>query len=168
MITVTSGAAKTRSGGPHVPVPGLRYSHEPSDSLCRPGRKPYCQNSTKWNGKICLLTTDNHGKVTGIYGGGALWVSEDGMKFNPAWTQLGYDRIPAYYKEYDAQKVRRVYGRAAKLERPKVLMIDNQPAYLYAPSGWAVHGGSRTVSYVLRINLPDDAGPVPSTAKGRE
>jgi hypothetical protein len=82
------------------------------------------------------------------------------MRFNPDWTQLGYDRIPAYYKEYDPKRGRQVYGDAAKLERPKVLMIGNQPAYLYAPSGWAVHGGERTACYVLRINLPDDAGPV--------
>jgi hypothetical protein len=117
----------------------------------------------EWDGKICLLTTDNLGQVTGVRGGGALWVSEDGMKFDPAWTQLGYDRIPAYYKNYDPNKGRRVYGGDPKLERPKVLMISGRPAYLYAPSGWAVHGGERTACYVLRIKLPEDAGPIPSS-----
>lgn len=116
-----------------------------------------------WNGKICLLTTDNHGQVTGIRGGGALWVSSDGVSFNPNWTQLGYDRIPAYFKNYDPKKVRRIYGQDPKLERPKVLMIQDRPAYLYAPSGWAVHGGNRTACYVLRINLPDNASPLPNS-----
>ena len=110
-----------------------------------------------WDGKVCLLTTDNHGQVTGIRGGGALWVSSDGVSFNPKWTQVGYYRIPAYLKNYDPKKVRRIYGQDPKLERPKILMIQGRPAYLYAPSGWAVHGGNRTACYVLRINLPENA-----------
>ena len=115
----------------------------------------------QWDGKICLLTTDNHGQVTGIRGGGALWVSEDGLKFSTDWRQVGYDRIPAYFQDYDTAKVQRIYGGDPKLERPKVLMLNDRPAYLYAPSGWAVHGGERTACYVLRINLPSGAGPVP-------
>jgi hypothetical protein len=103
----------------------------------------------EWRAKICLLTTDNHSQVTGIRGGGALWVSGDGLKFNPDWTQLGYARIPAYFKGYDPRKTKRVYGRGPKLERSKVLLIDDQPAYLYAPSGWAVHGGPRPADRVL-------------------
>jgi hypothetical protein len=115
----------------------------------------------EWNGKICLLTTDNHGKVTGIRGGGALWVSDDGKKFDPKFVQLGYDLIPHYFKAYDATKVRKVYGPDPKLERPKVLVIDGKPAYLFGTSGWTVHGGARTADYVLRINLPAGAGPLP-------
>jgi hypothetical protein len=118
----------------------------------------------QWDGKVCLLTTDNHGQVTGIRGGGALWVSGDGLKFNPGWTQLGYDRIPAYFHGYDAGKVKRVYGHDPKLERPKVLMLNGRPAYLYAPSGWAVHGGPRTACYVLRIDLPSKAVPIPRSS----
>lgn len=44
-------------------------------------------------GKVCLFTTDNHGKITGIRGGGALWVSDDGIQFKPEWTQVGFDLI---------------------------------------------------------------------------
>jgi hypothetical protein len=43
----------------------------------------------QWRGKICLLTTDNHGQVTGIRGGGALWVSEDGLKFQSRLDAAG-------------------------------------------------------------------------------
>jgi len=41
------------------------------------------------------------------------------------------------------------------LERPKVLMIDGVPSYLYGPSGWNIFGGARTVSHVLKINLKE-------------
>ena len=112
-----------------------------------------------WEGKVCLLTTDNHGKVTGVRGGGALWVSDDGVHFNPEWTQLGFDLIPRYYAGYEPDRVKRVYGGDPKFERPKVLCLDGKPAWLYAPSGWNVTGGRRTVSHVLRINLQPGDGP---------
>ncbi len=99
----------------------------------------------EWNGNICLLTTDNHGDVTGVRGGGALWVSEDGVSFNPRWRQLGFDTIPAYFPGYDPLRATRVYGGDPKFERPRILTIDGKPAYLYAPSGWNVLGGKRTV-----------------------
>jgi hypothetical protein len=114
----------------------------------------------EWKGKICLLTTDNHGDVTGVHGGGALWVSEDGVSFNPQWTQLGFDTIPAYLPGYDPLHATRVYGGYPKFERPKILTIDGKPAYLYASSGWNVLGGKRTVSYVLRIDLRPEDGPI--------
>jgi len=99
-----------------------------------------------WQGKVCLISTDNHGSVTGIRGGGALWVSDDGLKFNPAWTQVAYDRIPAYYRDTIRSAWRKIYGADPKLERPKLLLEAGQPAWLYAPSGWNVTGGERTAS----------------------
>ena len=48
-----------------------------------------------------------------------------------------------------------------KIERPKVLVIDGRPAYLFGTSGWTVHGGPRTADYVLKIDLPAGAGPLP-------
>lgn len=107
----------------------------------------------EWDEKICLLTTDNHGHITGVTGGGALWVSDDGIRFKPEWTQLGYQTIAHYYSAYDPQRVTKVYGTAGKFERPKVLCIENRPAWLYAPSGWNVTGGKRTVCHVLKIDL---------------
>ena len=102
---------------------------------------------------IYLLTTDNHGNNTGIKGGGTLWKSKDGITFDLKDARLGYDRIPAYYTAYDPTKVVKIYGPDPKLERPKVLMIDGQPAYLYAPGGWNIFSGDRTVCHVLKINL---------------
>jgi len=105
-----------------------------------------------WKDKLCLLTTDNHGLVTGIRGGGALWVSKDGKTCDPALVQVGFDKIWRYYPNYDSKKATKIYG-AAKLERPKVLMIDGKPAYLYGASGWEITGLPRTVNYVFKINL---------------
>ena len=113
-----------------------------------------------WDGKVCLLTTDNHGAVTGVRGGGALWVSDDGMHFNPEWTQLGFELIPRYFAGYDPARVKKVYGGDPKFERPKVLCLDGKPAWLYAPSGWNVTGGQRTVNHVLKINLRPGDGPL--------
>jgi hypothetical protein len=113
-----------------------------------------------WEGKVCLLTTDNHGKVTGVRGGGALWVSDDGVHFKPEWTQLGFDLIPRYYAGYNPARVKKIYGGDPKFERPKVLCLEGRPAWLYAPSGWNVTGGQRTVSHMLRINLQPGDGPL--------
>jgi lysophospholipase L1-like esterase len=114
-----------------------------------------------WRGKICLISTDNHGGVTGVRGGGALWVSNDGLRFEPAWTQCAYERIPAYFRGYDPAKARRIYGPDPKLERPKLLMERGAPAWLYAPSGWNVTGGARTVIHALKVNLKPGDGPLP-------
>lgn len=115
----------------------------------------------QWNGKVCLLTTDNHGAVTGVRGAGALWVSEDGIHFKPAWTQLGFDLIPRYIAGYDPSRVKKVYGGEPKFERPKVLCLNGRPAWLYAPSGWNVTGTDRTVVHVLRVDLNPGDGPLP-------
>ncbi|MBN2570478.1 MAG: hypothetical protein JXB42_13710 [Deltaproteobacteria bacterium] len=114
-----------------------------------------------WNDKLCLLTTDNHGLVTGIRGGGALWISEDGKTCDSALTQVGYDQLWRYYPHYDPKKITKVYGSQVKIERPKILMINGKPAYLYGASGWEMTGHTRTVNYVLKINLPENASPLP-------
>ncbi|MBK8978864.1 MAG: glycoside hydrolase N-terminal domain-containing protein [Planctomycetes bacterium] len=112
-----------------------------------------------WDGKVCLLTTDNHGQVTGVRGGGALWMSDDGIRFELADVRLGYERIPRYLPAYDPARTARIYGADPKLERPKVMVEDGRPTWLYATSGFAVHGGPRTASYALRIDLPPGCGP---------
>lgn len=120
----------------------------------------------KWDGKVCLLTTDNHGKVTGVRGGGALWVSNDGIHFKPEWTQLGFDLIPRYHAGFDPDRVKRIYGSAVKFERPKVLCLEGRPAWFYAPSGCNVTGGQRAVNHVLRIDLQPGDGPLSGLAAG--
>jgi hypothetical protein len=104
---------------------------------------------------VYLLTTDNHGHNTGIRGGGTLWKSKDGITFDLKEATVGYNILSSYYKDYDPKKVVKIYGGDPKLERPKILMIDDKPAYLYGPGGWNFFGGERTASHVLKINLED-------------
>lgn len=98
------------------------------------------------DGKIALLTTDNHGLIE--KGGGILWESEDGIHFS--LKEQGYLPLAKYIPEHDMGKARKIYGGMVKLERPQLLMIKGKPAYLYAPSGYNIYGGESTVSYLLK------------------
>jgi hypothetical protein len=98
------------------------------------------------DGKICLLTTDNHGLIE--KGGGILWKSEDGIHFTE--KEQGFLPLSEYVPELDPGKATRIYGGMIKLERPQVLLLGGKPAYLYAPSGYNIYGGESTVSYVLK------------------
>jgi hypothetical protein len=100
-----------------------------------------------WKGRIRLLTTDNHGLLR--KGGGILWSSDDGLNFPD--REKGFHLVRDYLPEDYPAKPRRYYGRQGKFERPQVLMIDGQPAYLYLPSGTQFDGLSGTTSYVLRF-----------------
>ena len=84
-------------------------------------------------------------------GGGTLWKSKDGIRFKLEDATVGYELLSTYYKKYDPAKVIKIYGGDSKLERPKILMIDGKPAYLYGPSGWNFFGKDRTVGHVLKI-----------------
>jgi len=103
-----------------------------------------------YNGKFALLTTDNHGMIES--GGGILWTSNDGITFDS--FEKGFHRINAYTK-VDMNKVAVHYGpksrKYVKFERPQVLMIEDKPTYLYAPSGNNIYGGPATVSYILKF-----------------
>lgn len=98
------------------------------------------------DGKICLLTTDNHGLIE--KGGGILWKSDDGIHFDE--KEQGYFPFSKYIPKENVQKAKQIYGPMIKLERPQVLMLDEKPAYLYAPSGYNIYGVERTFSYVLK------------------
>ncbi|NPA35564.1 MAG: hypothetical protein GXO47_01825 [Chlorobi bacterium] len=117
----------------------------------------YLEDATTftWNNRYYLITTDNFGTVTGVAGGGILWSSTDWRKFRVEDTELAYNILPYYYTDYCRSKATPIYGPKAKFERPKVLMLDGKPAYLFAPSGWNVKGGDRTVCNILKIDLPE-------------
>jgi len=101
-----------------------------------------------YKGNIALLTTDNHGIIE--EGGGILWTSEDGIHFNK--MEQGFKRINEYV-EIDLSEAAVHYGpgkgKYAKFERPQLLIIEGEPAYMYAPSGTNIYGGDCTISYVL-------------------
>lgn len=98
--------------------------------------------------KVYLLTTDNHGILK--RGGGLLWESQDGVRFENQPVP-GFGLLKDYIPAKERSLARTHYGRGGKFERPQVLMIGEEPAYLYLASGTNIEGGSGTVSYVLRV-----------------
>jgi hypothetical protein len=99
------------------------------------------------NKKFCLLTTDNHGQIE--KGGGILWKSDDGIHFYE--KEQGFYPVGKYLnKEKLKNAINHYAGNIIKFERPQVLLIDSQPAYLYAPSGYNLFGGNSTASYILK------------------
>ena len=98
--------------------------------------------------KICLLTTDNHGILE--KGGGLLWQSDDGLHFN--LTEQGFYPVEKYLGNKKLRKAKRHYGgETIKFERPQLLLIDKEPAYLYVTSGYHFFGKESTASYVMRF-----------------
>lgn len=101
------------------------------------------------DGKVRLLTTDNHGIIEP--GGGILWTSKDGIRF--AEYEKGMHRI-SNYVDTDPAVVTIHYGSTdqqyTKPERPQMLVVDGNPRYLYVSSGHNIYGGDCTISYVLK------------------
>lgn len=102
-----------------------------------------------WRDHICLLTTDNHGILE--RGGGLLWVSKDGLRFDQE-PLPGYHHLGRFYLgDKRPARIRHHYTSQTKFERPQLLMApDGEPEYLYCPSGSALDGSDGTNAYVLR------------------
>jgi len=101
-----------------------------------------------WNGKVCLLTTDNHGTIE--RGGGLLWESGDGINFSK--PSRGFYPLEHYAPRSRYPNRRRIYGgQEWKVERPQVLIQDGKPAWLYAPSGANFTGREFTDCHVFKI-----------------
>jgi len=106
-----------------------------------------------WHGKIRLLTTDNHGSITGVSGAGVLWTSEDGgLTFPRERAELGFHTLPTYLPQLASMPSRMVYGSQRKLERPKLLLdAQGEPEFLFATSGCALDGRPHTSVHLLRV-----------------
>ncbi|MFB9056118.1 glycoside hydrolase family protein [Mariniflexile ostreae] len=105
-----------------------------------------------WKNKVCLLTTDNYGILE--KGGGLLWVSDDGLKFNENPLSGFHNYQDFYLNGVFPENVNIRYGgKNVKFERPQLLMdANNEPEYLYCPSGVALDGSDGTNSYVLKYS----------------
>jgi hypothetical protein len=101
-----------------------------------------------WRDHVCLLTTDNHGILE--RGGGLLWCSDDGVAFEQP-PLAGFHHLgQRFYPDGVPDTARVRYTPQVKLERPGLLVIDGEPAWLYAPCGVALDGSDGTNCYVLR------------------
>lgn len=112
----------------------------------------YVEDATAFqqNGKIYLLTTDNFGKNSGIFGAGILWEMKDGY-FKRKNAKIGFGVLSDYtdlpkcttYCEND---------HSTKLERPGILMKNGKPEYLYGCTRADVLGSGKSQCYVFKIN----------------
>jgi hypothetical protein len=129
------------------------YRHHPKP-ITKTDRTIEDASAFVWNGKVCLVTTDNHGTVK--RGGGLLWQSEDGVAFGE--PVLAYDHFSEYVTQQQFPRTHSVRrGKPMpikgyiKIVRPQVLVEDGRPAWLYGPCGVARKGRDYTDFHVFRL-----------------
>ncbi|WP_256009429.1 glycoside hydrolase family protein [Desertivirga xinjiangensis] len=111
-----------------------------------------------WKKNYYLLTTDNLGGNTGIYGDIILWKSKTGLDFKLADAKIAMGNILDYWgSEVDHKKLEGTPGHfirdaTGKLERPAILFQNGKPAYFYSAADLNVNGGKVSESYVFKID----------------
>jgi len=105
-----------------------------------------------------LLTTDNLGGNTGIFGDLILWKSKTGLDFKLADAKIAMGNMFDYWgtaqdhKQLETKTQRFIRDHSGKLERPAILLINGKPSYLYAVGDVNINGGPVAESYVFKIN----------------
>jgi hypothetical protein len=74
----------------------------------------------------------------------------DGFAFEQAPLPGSHHLGQLYFPDGVPETARERYTPQVKLERPGLLVIDGEPAWLYAPCGVARDGSDGTNCYVLR------------------
>jgi hypothetical protein len=104
------------------------------------------------------LLSRNFGHIKGgSHGGGILWKSDDGfwfpkkdveLSFKPLAHYIGTEDLKNGTKYRPPEKVKDYSGR---LERPQILMVNGEPAYVYMATGISTREGYGSCSHVFRI-----------------
>lgn len=115
----------------------------------------YLEDATtfSWDGERYLLTTDNHGGNTGVFGAGILWKSDVKGEFGPfhlSNAKIGFKLLSDYTPIPPTSSY--CYGTVLKFERPAVLMRKGKPAYFYAPNTCNFLGTGRPGIFVFKNN----------------
>ncbi len=111
----------------------------------------------KSGGKYYMLTTDNLGSNTGIFGAIILWESTTGLDFKLKDAKIALGTLYDYWgnekqwKELLAKKPF-IHNKSGKMERPAVLLVNGKPKYFYAAGDININGGKSTEGYVFKIN----------------
>ncbi len=126
--------------GPYRKQPGrITDTYAPIEDACL----------FSYNDRVWMLSRDMNGKMGG---GGLLWVSEDGMRFDEAKAQLGFHHLDHYIGKERAAAMKVYRGvPEGHLERPQVLFVDGKPAYLYLASGLGFPAPYGSASHVFRM-----------------
>jgi hypothetical protein len=110
------------------------------------------------DGKYYLLTTDNLGGNTGVYGNLILWQSASGTAFKLKDARIAMGNILDYWGTAEDHKkllnnpAHYEHDPSGKLERPAVLFMNGKPAYFYSTAGLNITGGKMSETYVFKID----------------
>ena len=106
-----------------------------------------------YDDNVYMLSRDI-GASLGGKEGGLLWVSEDGINFPKEKTRRAFESLETYLDE-GALDGAAVYRGSEKgqLERPQILLIDGEPAYLYLATGLSPEEGFGSCSHVFKLNI---------------
>jgi len=115
----------------------------------------------KTGNKYYLITTDNYGTNTGVFGDLILWKSDTGLDFKlanakiAAGTLLDYWGTAEEHKKLLSTPGHFEHHPSGKLERPAVLLINDNPHYLYAAGCLNLSNRSVSENYVFKIDWED-------------
>ncbi len=145
-----------------------RYGYAVADNLEGPYIKcdsPITDNTSyiedaqvfKSGDKYYMLTTDNLGGNTGIFGAIMLWESSTGLDFKLKDAKIALGTLYDYWgdkKQWAAllEKKPFIHNASAKMERPAILLVGGKPAYFYAAGDINLNGGKTSEAYVFKIN----------------
>jgi hypothetical protein len=103
--------------------------------------------------RLYLISRDIAGTL-GDKEGGLLWESKDGIHFPAEKTRRSFESLATYLGEgaLDGAAVHRG-SEKGQLERPQVLLIDGEPAYLYVATGINPAEGFGSCSHVFKLDV---------------
>jgi hypothetical protein len=101
------------------------------------------------DGKIWMLTTDNMGGNTGIWGAGILWEMRDGF-FSLENAKIGFG-VLSDYCELPDKTTFFAEDYSTKLERPAVLLTDGKPSHFYGCTRTSILGTNKSECYIFKI-----------------
>lgn len=149
-----------------IPKGGYTYGVAVSDTL----EGPYKNHPKKvTNGGIedayaftmndtVYLLSRNFGHLKGgSHGGGILWRSQNGFWFPKKDVKLSFEPLAHYTGKENLKngtKYRppaKVKDYSGRLERPQILLIDEEPAYVYMATGISTREGYGSCSHIFRM-----------------
>ncbi len=106
-----------------------------------------------YDDQVYMLSRDIAASL-GSKEGGLLWVSEDGIHFPKEKTRRAFESLATYLDEGALDGAAKYRGtEKGQLERPQVLLIDGEPAYLYVATGINPKEGFGSCSHVFKLNV---------------
>ncbi|MGC4013457.1 MAG: glycoside hydrolase family protein [Luteolibacter sp.] len=104
----------------------------------------------RMDGRIHLITTDSH------TGGGWIWSSDDGLKFDPE-PKRAYDNMRTMKTKEEIAAMKPIYGPCS-FQRPQLLLdpTTGVPTYLFTASGTNPKDDAGSRPFVFKIVPPQE------------